>query len=664
MSNRMKQLGFAATILIVLLLSFNMLREPFRQRDTLTDKEQAAVDRGADLYAQYCVECHGDFGEGLNQNPTLNSAAVRNMDADDIYKTIARGRLNTAMVAFLSDEGGIFTSTQIDDLVTMIKLGSWRDVQQIIAAQGLTPTEVPPIEQQFNIDALSYPLEIVSAGREVYLANCFSCHNTSATGATGHSIGKDLTDNEFVQENTDEELLAFVIEGRTADDPVNITGNAMPPRADNPNLTDEEILQSVAYVRELNSGAAQLIVDTGEDTPPTGVYDGIEYQWVEVIGNFDSPVLVTHAGDGSGRLFVVEQPGRIMIVADGAMRPDPFLDITALVPRFTYSGGYTELGLLGVAFHPDYENNGLFFISYNDLQGDSVIARYSVMPDDPHRADPNSQVVLLTQDQPFEDHNGGNIIFGPDGYLYIAFGDGGRPAEPNYNSQKPDTYLGKMLRIDVSTDVSNPELYTIPPDNPFLADPSFLPEIWALGLRNPWRFTFDRVTGDMFVGDVGQWLYEELDYQPGTSPGGENYGWSAFEGWHTYLEDETVRGGDYTPPILEYGHDVGNSITGGYVYRGESMPGLWGKYIYADYVVGKIWVLYRDDMGDWQNDLLMDSSFVVSSFGEDESGELYLVDYKGPIYRLEEIGPVPEPTPEPTIEPETETATETSESGE
>lgn len=660
MSDRTKKLGLAATVVIVLLFSFNMLREPFRQRDTLTDKERAAIERATILYAQICVECHGSFGEGLNQNPTLNRPAVRSMDPQDIYNTIARGRLNTAMVAFLNSEGGIFTSTQIDDLVTLIKRGSWRDVQQTVAAMGRTPTEVPPIEKQFDLEKLSYPLEIVSAGRDVYLANCFSCHNPGATGATGHSIGKDLMNNEFVQEHTDQELLEFVIEGRTADDPVNVTGNAMPARADNPNLSDEQILQAVAYVRELNSGAAQLVVNTAEAGPPTGVFEGIEYQWVEVAGNLDSPVLITHAGDGSGRLFVVEQPGRILILENGVVRTDPFLDITDLVPRYTYSGGYTEQGLLGLAFHPDYENNGLFFISYSDLLGDSVIARYSVMPGDPYHADPTSAVRLLYVDQPFEDHNGGNIVFGPDGYLYIALGDGGRPAEPNYNSQDPGQYLGKMLRIDASTGPADPDpnakAYTIPPDNPFLDQPEFLPEIWALGLRNPWRFTFDRETGDLYIGDVGQWLYEELNFQPGDSTGGENYGWSAYEATHPYLEDETVRGGVYRPPIIEYGHDIGLSITGGYVYRGPSMPGLWGKYIYGDYVVGTIWIAFRDEAGEWQNERFMGSTLMISSFGEDEAGELYLVGYKGTIYRLEEIGPAPveeeaSPTPEETPTP-------------
>jgi glucose/arabinose dehydrogenase/mono/diheme cytochrome c family protein len=632
-TDRLKRIGFGATVLIVLLLSFNMLREPFRQRDTLTNRERAAIARATDVYAVYCVECHGAFGEGLNQNPALNDRAVRQKDAADLFKTIERGLLNTSMIAYGTGEGGILTPTQIDDQVTLIQYGSWRDVQATIEAQGLTPTQVPPIERQFNLAALTHPLEVVSAGRDLYQANCFSCHNPSATGVTGHSIGKNLIDNTFVNDSTDEELLAFVKEGRAADDPVNTTGYAMPARADNPNLTDEDILMVIAYMRELNSGAAVLVVDAGADTPPVGVWDGIEYQWVTVVDNFDSPLDVVDPGDGSGRLFVVEQPGRIMIVQDGQMLPDPFLDVTQLVPLNTYSGIYTEQGLLGLAFHPKYAENGLFFINYSNRQGDSVVARYAVSPGNPNRADPASAVILLTVDQPFEDHNGGDLVFGPDGYLYIGFGDGGRPAEPNYNSQDPLKYLGKMLRIDVNADV-----YIIPPDNPFVGNPDYLPEIWALGLRNPWRYSFDRLTGDLYIGDVGQWLYEELDFQPARSRGGENYGWSAWEATHPYLQDATVLG-EYTPPVLEYPHDVGLSITGGYVYRGETMPGLWGKYIYGDYVGGLVWLAYRDEAGAWQNAFLMDTGFVISSFGEDAQGEIYLVDYKGGIYRLEALGP-------------------------
>jgi glucose/arabinose dehydrogenase/mono/diheme cytochrome c family protein len=646
----MKKLGFGATVFIVLLLAFNALREPFRQRDTLTEQQRAAITRATALFAANCVGCHGAFGEGLAPNPVLNSRDVRHKDASELYKTIARGRLSTAMAAFSIDEGGALTSTQIDDLVTLIQYGSWRDVQAYVSAQGLTPTEVPPIEQQFDIAALTYPLEIVSQGRDVYLANCFSCHNPGSTGVSAHNIGKDLLNNQFIQDSTDEELLEFIKQGRTATDPANVTGNAMPARGGNPNLIDADISSAIAYLRELNSGTATLPTIIETDLNPPGTWGGATYQWIQVVDNLDSPLGLVNAGDESDRLFVLEQEGFVWIIEGGQLKPEPFLDITDLLPLRVYEGIYTEQGLLGLAFHPDYAENGLFFINYSNREGDSVVARYRVKPDNPDRADPDSAVILLTVDQPFEDHNGGDLVFGLDGYLYIGFGDGGRPAEPNYNSQDPQKYLGKMLRIDVNADS-----YTIPPDNPFVDNPDYLPEIWAMGLRNPWRYTFDRETGDLYIGDVGQWHIEELDFQPADSRGGENYGWSAFEGSEIYLEDETVLG-EHTLPILEHIHDEGQSITGGYVYRGEMLPGLWGLYIYGDYITGAVWLAYRDEIGLWHNPLLMDTGFVISSFGEDEQGEIYLVDYKGSVYRLEIVEtPETEPTtdtpPTPTMPP-------------
>jgi glucose/arabinose dehydrogenase/mono/diheme cytochrome c family protein len=645
----MKRIGFGATILILVLLTFNMLREPFRQHNTLTEQQRAAITRATAIYATNCVGCHGAFGEGLAPNPALNDRDVRRKTASDLFKTIARGRLSTAMAAFSLDEGGALTTTQIDDLVTLIQYGSWRDVQSYVAAQGLTPTDLPPIEQQFDIAALSHPLEIVSQGRDVYLANCFSCHNPSSTGVAAHNIGKDLINNQFIQDSTDQELLDFIKKGRLATDPANVTGNEMPARGGNPNLTDEEISSAIAYLRELNNGTAVLPTIIETDLNPPGTWDGVTYQWIKVADNFDSPLDLVSAGDGTNRLFLLEQEGFIWIIQDGKVRPEPFLDVSDLLPLRVYEGIYTEQGLLGLAFHPEYTENGVFFINYINRDGDSVVARYHVMPDNPDRADPNSGVILLTVDQPFEDHNGGDLVFGPDGYLYIGFGDGGRPAQPNYNSQDPQKYLGKMLRIDVN-DI-NAATYAIPPDNPFVGNPDYLPEIWALGLRNPWRYTFDRLTGDLYIGDVGQWHIEELDFQPADSKGGENYGWSAFEGSEVYLEDETVLG-EHTLPVLEHIHDEGQCITGGYVYRGRALPGLWGKYIYGDYITGAVWIAYRDEAGVWQTPLFMDTGFVISSFGEDEAGEIYLVDYKGGVYRLEMVETPPEATVTPTPTPE------------
>lgn len=363
--------------------------------------------------------------------------------------------------------------------------------------------------------------------------------------------------------------------------------------------------------------------------------DAARYTWVEYVSGFDNPLFVGHADDGSGRLFVMEQTGYILVVEDGEILPQPFLNISQMLSDDVFQGGYSERGLLGLAFHPDFENNGTFFISHTDRDGNSILARYQVMRRDPNRADPNSRVELLRVAQPFADHNGGNLTFGPDGYLYMGFGDGGNPNLPNYNSQDPRTLLGKILRLDV--DDVDAEDYAIPESNPFVGQVSYRPEIWALGVRNPWRFTFDRATGDMYMGDVGQWAWEEVNFQSADSTGGENYGWSAYEGTHVYLEDEEVFS-EVTMPVYEYEHASGCSVTGGYVYRGPEMPELHGAYFFGDYCNGFIWTMYRDPDGVWQVNQFMDSDAVITSFGEDEQGELYMVDYKGAIYRL---APVP-----------------------
>lgn len=374
---------------------------------------------------------------------------------------------------------------------------------------------------------------------------------------------------------------------------------------------------------------------TPEPTPVvvtrTEAPDPAQYEWVEYVGGFDNPLFVGHADDGSGRLFVMEQTGFILIIEDGETLPQPFLNISTRLSDDVFQGGYTERGLLGLAFHPDFENNRTFFISHTDEQGNSILARYQTMRRDANRADPNSRVELLRVAQPFADHNGGNLTFGPDGYLYMGFGDGGNPNQPNYNSQDPRTLLGKILRLDV--DDVTAEDYAIPDSNPFVGQAGYRPEIWALGVRNPWRFTFDRATGDMYMGDVGQWMWEEVNFQPADSQGGENYGWSAYEGTHIYLEDEEPIS-EVTMPVYEYEHASGCSVTGGYIYRGQDMPELHGTYFFGDYCNGFIWTMYRDPAGAWQVNQFVDSDSVVTSFGEDEEGELYMVDYKGSIYRL------------------------------
>lgn len=625
-------IGVVAAIFITALLFIIILYEPVRVRHAQDEQQQFALNRATQLYATNCVSCHGAFGEGLTQNPALNTTAVRTKTDADLFKAIEQGIPNTAMRAYGAIKGGPLSSPQISDLVTLLKGGSWRSVQTSLAGQNLIPTDVPSIEQQFNVSALSAPLKTVSQGWDVFRGTCMSCHTLAAAGATTHAIGKNLVDNPFIKSSSDEQLRAFLKVGRAADDPVNTTGIAMPAKGGNTSLTDDDLHNVVAFLRELNKGNVNLSGGTKSDKNPVGTFNGVTYRWSKVAERFDSPIFVAFSPDKSGRLFVVEQVGLVYEVKNGQVNPTPFLDISNLLPSRVYSGMYTEQGLLGLAFHPNFAQNGIFFVSYTDVDVNSIIARYRVLPDHPDQADPNSGVILLKFHQPYQDHKGGQISFGPDGYLYVAFGDGGDPAIPSYRSQNPQSYLGKMLRLNVN-DV-DATTYRIPADNPFVGNPKYLPEIWALGLRNPWRFGFDRATGDLYIGDVGQWQYEELNYQPASSHGGENYGWSAFEGQHPYLKDQPVLGKP-TWPIVEYKHDTGESIIGGYVYRGKALPGLVGKYIYGDYIYGKVWILDRDASGQWQSQLMMgNTGFNMSAFAEDSDGEIYLVDYKGGIYRL------------------------------
>jgi glucose/arabinose dehydrogenase len=297
-----------------------------------------------------------------------------------------------------------------------------------------------------------------------------------------------------------------------------------------------------------------------------------------------------------------------------------------------FGGGYTERGLLGLAFHPNYAENGLFFVNYTNRSGNTEVVRYNVMADDPDQADPASATTLLTVTQPYANHNGGHLAFGPDGYLYIGLGDGGSGGDPQGNGQNRTALLGKMLRIDV--DSGDP--YGIPEDNPFVNDSAYRPETWALGFRNPWRYSFDRATGDLYIADVGQGNWEEVSFQPADSEGGENYGWNIFEANHPF-EGSGDRAA-FVMPIAEYSHSEGISITGGYVYRGEAIPDLQGVYLYGDWGSGRIWAAYRDESGTWQTSEFMETGHSISSFGEDEAGELYAVDYSGSVLRFEAAG--------------------------
>jgi glucose/arabinose dehydrogenase len=341
----------------------------------------------------------------------------------------------------------------------------------------------------------------------------------------------------------------------------------------------------------------------------------------------DLPVDVQNAGDGSGRLFVVEKPGRILIIQNGQLLAAPFLDI-----RGEVGSQNTEQGLLGLAFHPNYAASGMFFVNYTDVNGNTVLAAFHVSAGDPNRADPATQVDLLHVHQPYANHNGGGLAFGPDGYLYIGLGDGGSAGDPLRNGQNLNTELGKLLRINV--DAGEP--YSIPPDNPF-ASSGGLPEIWAFGLRNPWRFSFDRLTGDLFIGDVGQDSWEEVDFVPAGTPGGLNFGWSFYEADHAYHPNPPASA-SFTFPVTEYSHDFGCSISGGYVYRGAELPEWQGVYLFGDYCSGTVWGLIQSGPNVWQTQVLFNTGARINTFGEDEAGELYLVDYNtGTLYRLRRL---------------------------
>lgn len=365
-----------------------------------------------------------------------------------------------------------------------------------------------------------------------------------------------------------------------------------------------------------------------------------------------NPVHLTHAGDGSGRVFIVEQPGRIRIARDGVLSPTPFLDIA---DRVACCG---EQGLLSVAFPPGYATKGHFYVDYTDRTGTTIVARYH-LGENLDAADPASEEVVLTIAQPFANHNGGQLAFGPlDGYLYIGMGDGGSGGDPQNHAQNPASLLGKILRIDVQAGV---QPYGVPSTNPYTQTAGYRAEIWALGLRNPWRFSFDQETGDLYIGDVGQGQYEEIDLQPASSSGGENYGWRIMEGAHCYSSQNCDQTG-LVLPIAEYDHSQGCSVTGGVVYRGETYPPMQGVYFYGDYCSGRIWGL-RQRGGQWQTLELLDTAHQISSFGEDEAGNVYVVDYRGDVYLLADTvlatpTPTASSTPQPTVSP-TSTPTHT-----
>jgi len=361
---------------------------------------------------------------------------------------------------------------------------------------------------------------------------------------------------------------------------------------------------------------------SSEEPPPTG---GLRLEAIST--SFSEPLFLTFAPGDATRLFVVEKDGLIRILENGAILPAPFLDLTAITTK------NNEQGLLGLAFAPDYENSGRFYVSYttdgSTPGGKSVIARYHVSSD-PNLADAASDTTILEADQPYINHNGGMIVFGSDGLLYVGFGDGGNAGDPQGHGQSRNDLLGSLLRLDVSG-----AGYTIPPDNPFVGAGGVRGELWNYGLRNPWRFSFDRRTGDLYIADVGQADREEVDVQPAAG-GGENYGWNTMEGSECYPPGSSCNKSGLTLPVLEYDHGAGCSITGGYVYRGTALPDIVGTYFYSDYCAGFLCSF------KWQGGTVAEQHSWpgaqppgnVTSFGEDSAGELYILTIQGGIYKL------------------------------
>jgi glucose/arabinose dehydrogenase len=351
-----------------------------------------------------------------------------------------------------------------------------------------------------------------------------------------------------------------------------------------------------------------------------------------VASGLSKPVLATTAPDGSGRVFIVEQTGRIRILKSGRLLATPFLNIASSVSRGS------EQGLLGLAFHPSFKSNRKLYVNFTRLDGATVIREYRVSATNPNVVSPSSKRLILRISQPYANHNGGGIAFGPDGYLYIGMGDGGSGGDPQNRAQNLSSLLGKMLRIDVNgTSGSRP--YRIPASNPFVGRAGF-DEIWQFGLRNPWRWSFDRATGALWIGDVGQDSWEEIDRAPKTSSGagrGVNWGWRILEGRHCYPSSvSSCSTTGKTMPLVEYPHSGGRcAVTGGYVYRGSRIPALVGGYVFGDYCSGEIWVVAANATAPATPTLLLNTSLLISSFGESSTHELLVTDLNGRVYRID-----------------------------
>jgi glucose/arabinose dehydrogenase len=379
---------------------------------------------------------------------------------------------------------------------------------------------------------------------------------------------------------------------------------------------------SFAIAAAITLGASGCSSDGAtQPPPPPPPPPDSAIQLVPVATGLDAPLYLTQP-PGDARLFIVEKGGRIKILKDGAVLPTPFLDLSGSV-----STG-SEQGLLSLVFHPSYATNGFFYVDYTDTNGDTHVTRYTVSAN-PDVADPASAKTILFVAQPFANHNGGLLLFGPDGKLYIGLGDGGSGGDPQGNGQNLNTLLGKILRIDVDTG----DPYAIPADNPFANHAGARGEIWAYGLRNPWRFSFDLTANRVYIADVGQSAWEEVDVAP-LAQGGQNYGWNVMEGMHCYNASTCNQSG-LTLPVAEYSHSDGCSITGGYVYRGSIIPGIVGQYFYSDYCSGFLRSFTYDDSSA-QNQKTWDVGDLgnVLSFGQDNAGELYVLSASGTVYQI------------------------------
>jgi glucose/arabinose dehydrogenase len=401
-----------------------------------------------------------------------------------------------------------------------------------------------------------------------------------------------------------------------------------PPVIDIPKITYTVVITPSATEPKSQIPTEASILETVEPaiTTPVSVTDfpdPTQYEWVPIVSDFTKPLGMTSFFSDRLIIYVLEQGGVIRVIENERIRNEPFLDISN---KIRTQG--SEQGLLGIALDPNFSINGLFYLNYSNRDGDTVIARYQAN-EGRYTAIPDSEQIILTQNQPYSNHNGGNLVFGPDGFLYIGLGDGGSGGDPELRSQNPETLLGKMLRISVQ----DQEMYAIPSDNPYQAGEGRA-EIWAMGLRNPWRYSFDRLTGDLWIADVGQGNWEEINFTPAKAQPGLNYGWYYREGTHPFKGDPS-NPSDLIDPVYEYDHSMGScSVTGGFVYRGEQLPEWYGVYLFGDFCNGKVWGMLQTDDGQSLVESLFETGVNISSFGEDVFGELYLIAHNGTLYQL------------------------------